>query len=95
MVFKKGQTGNAKGRPKKEDLDKVTLLARAHTDFCIKRLREIAAQSKDLKSAQKASDSLLNRGWGTPRQGIDLTSGGQSIAPILISNVIGNSDSDK
>ena len=69
--FKKGQSGNPGGRPKA--LKDVEAAAREHTDLAIKTLARICGDAKAPEAAQiAAATTLLNRGYGKPRQVVDL-----------------------
>lgn len=79
--FKKGQTGNPRGRPKLPDI-RAALAAvladeangRTALDAILAALRRKAAQG-DVRAAQL----LLDRGYGKPKETIDHTSGGEKI----------------
>lgn len=68
--FKPGQSGNPNGRPKKDT--HLKRLCRAHTEEAITKLIEIM-RGNDPKDAMSAAVNILNRGWGTPPQGLFLT----------------------
>ena len=86
--FKKGQSGNPKGRPKKlpeidklladvlgEEKDGVTA-----AEAILKKLRAMAASGN-----LRAAEILLDRGYGKAKQQVDMTSGGKSFtAPIIM-----------
>lgn len=65
MPYKKGESGNPGGRSK--GIDKVTLLARVHTQASINKLAHWL-NSDNAKASVAAATSLLNRGWGMPKQ---------------------------
>lgn len=74
--FKKGQSGNPKGRPKLPDLselmDKTLGKADAQgitaAERILKKLERMAAQGN-----LKAAEILLDRGYGKPKQQVDHT----------------------
>lgn len=66
MTWKKGQSGNLRGRV--SDSDKVKRLARKHTVTAIGRLSYWAKQDADAAASVKASMALLDRGWGKPTE---------------------------
>jgi hypothetical protein len=85
--FKKGQSGNPKGRPKKlpeidklladvlgEEKDGVTA-----ADAILRKLRAMAAAGNI-----RAAEILLDRAYGKAKQSVDLTSDGEKIfAPVV------------
>ena len=70
MAFKKGKSGNPGGRPK--ETHDVKLLAREHTAEAIERLVEWM-RSDNAKASVSACNAILNRGYGTPAQSMELT----------------------
>lgn len=72
MPWKKGESGNPGGVPKKTDEWRLAeKLAREHTTTAIKTLVRIC-ESDNPGAAVTAATALLNRGWGQPKQQIDL-----------------------
>jgi hypothetical protein len=69
--FQPGRSGNPGGRPRK--IAAVQALARQHTVKAIKQLVDCIGDAKASRSERnKASEILLNRGWGAPTQPVDL-----------------------
>lgn len=77
--WKKGQSGNPKGRPP-SDL-KLREIAQEHTIEAIERL-VFWMRSDDPAASTKATSYLLDRGWGKPRQEVELS--GDSITGITV-----------
>lgn len=72
MPFKKGQSGNPEGRRKKTEGEReVEVLARAHGPEAIKRLA-FWMGSDDARASVAASQALLNRAYGMPKQAHDV-----------------------
>ena len=70
--FVKGKSGNPGGRSKADH--RVIDLAQVHTEDAIKTLVEIATTKKYGASARVAAAiALLDRGWGRPRQALELS----------------------
>ena len=85
--FKKGQSGNPNGRPKKlPELDKLLADVLGEekdgitaAEAILKKLRQMAAQGN-----LRAAEILLDRGYGKPKQQMDLTTGGNPIpSPVI------------
>lgn len=68
--FEKGRSGNPGGRPKENQ--EVKELARKHTKAAINRL-EYWMNSDNAKASVAASQALLDRGHGKPKQEIEAT----------------------
>jgi hypothetical protein len=86
--WKKGQSGNPNGRPKKLpalDLIMANVLGDEKDgisagEAIIMKLREMA-----IKGDVKAATILLDRGWGKPKQNIDITTQGEKVTvPTII-----------
>ncbi len=82
--FVKGKSGNPGGRPKAEH--RVIDLAREHTEKAILTLVEIATTKKYGASARVAAAvALLDRGYGRPRQSVELSgSEGESLSLSVV-----------
>jgi len=70
-AWKPGQSGNPKGRPK-PDVD-IAALAREHGPKCIEVVVKILG-SDDEKLRLAAAIALLDRGFGRPKQEMDINS---------------------
>lgn len=85
--FKKGQSGNLKGRPKLPDLSQAMAAILADEKDGKTALDAILAalRMKAAKGDVRAAQLLLDRGYGKPKETIDHTSGGEKIAapPIM------------
>lgn len=68
--FEKGQSGNAGGRPKSADL---RLLCRTYTADAVTELARIAMNAKGEMTRVVAIRELLDRGYGRPMQGIEVS----------------------
>ena len=70
MQWKKGQSGNPKGRPKGHG--DVRELARAHTEQAVATLAAIMNDPSAAPSARtSAAQALLDRGWGRISQTVE------------------------
>lgn len=70
MPFKKGQSGNPGGKTSR--INSASGMARKHAEEAIKRLAE-ELKNPDGNIAIKAANSLLERGYGKPKEYIELT----------------------
>lgn len=70
MTFRKGQSGNPGGRPKV--LADVQELARQHIPSAIAELARLAVKAKSESARIAACRELLDRGYGRPRQGLEI-----------------------
>ena len=71
MKFRKGQSGNPGGRPKV--LGDVQELARQHAPAVIVELARLALKAKSETARIAAIRELLDRGYGRPRQGLEVS----------------------
>lgn len=72
MKWQKGVSGNPGGRPKKDpEVRTAEELAREATPLAIKTLIEIAENGDSSAAKVAASNSLLARGWGSPKQSVE------------------------
>ena len=68
--FKKGQSGNPNGRPRiPEDVKEA---AKAYTVEAINTLVDVMTTGKNDASRVNAAVAILNRGWGQPKQNLDI-----------------------
>lgn len=72
--FKKGQTGNPKGRPKLPDINAALAKVLSDEKEGITAAEAIlmALRAKASKGDVKAAEYLLNRGYGKPKETLDL-----------------------
>lgn len=69
--FQKGRSGNPKGRP--PIIREVQEMAKELTPQLVSNLFDIATDSRQNGSARvQASVALLDRGWGRPKQSVDV-----------------------
>jgi hypothetical protein len=71
MKFRKGQSGNPGGRPKV--LGDVQELARQHAPRIIVELARLALKAKSETARIAAIRELLDRGYGRPRQAMEVS----------------------
>jgi len=71
--FKPGQSGNPGGRSPRvgPNGETVAQLARAHTAEAVERLVRVMRGADD-DLALKAVQAILDRGWGKPKESVDL-----------------------
>lgn len=73
MPFKKGQSRNPNGRAKKtEAVRNAEELAREASEQAVRKLIALMS-SGDQNVELKAANSILDRGFGKPRQSVDVT----------------------
>ena len=98
--FKKGQSGNLKGKPKgtknrstiarywmEFEQDEKNPLSKEIERLTQEDLMTLAMLKKAKKGDVAAYRALFDSGYGSPKQSKDITSGGQPIAPPIV-NVI-------
>jgi hypothetical protein len=71
MKFRKGQSGNPGGRPKV--LGEVQELARQYAPSAIVELARLSQKAKSETARIAAIRELLDRGYGRPRQAMEIT----------------------
>jgi hypothetical protein len=71
VKFRKGQSGNPGGRPKV--LGEVQELARQHAPAVIVELARLALKAKSETARIAAIRELLDRGYGRPRQTMEVS----------------------
>lgn len=74
-TFRPGQSGNPGGRSPRvgPNGETVAQLARAHTAAAIKTLADLCnGASNEPKDRIAAANALLDRGWGKPKESLDL-----------------------
>lgn len=81
--FKKGQSGNPSGRPK--EIKEVIELARSHTVTAINALAAIAQSGESEAAVIAASEALLNRAWGKPKDTVAID--GDSKLTVIIKKI--------
>lgn len=94
--FKKGQSGNPKGRPKKiPELDKLLadVLGEEKNGLTAAEAILKALLSKAAKGDVRAAEVLLDRAYGKSKQSIDHTTNGDSINIISLGTGVNPDDS--
>jgi hypothetical protein len=81
-LFKPGQSGNPKGRPPVPQYDLIKHCRRL-TPELIERVVGLTGH-KDAKVALTAMTYLIDRGWGRPRQSLDVEGG----PPVILASVL-------
>lgn len=86
MPFQKGKSGNPSGRPKVDF--EVREAARLHGSAAITKLIEIM-EGEDRRLALAAAQAILDRGYGKPVQGVEMTGadGADLLAGITVTFV--------
>ncbi len=85
--FKPGKSGNPGGRPKA--VKEVEALAREHTEEAMQALVDICTNERSPAAARvSAAGVILDRGWGKPKQAMELEHFGKDGAPLIPSIVV-------
>ena len=81
--FKKGQSGNPKGRPKLPDISEALKKVLNEEKDGIKALDAVlkSLRNKAIKGDVRAIQELLDRAYGKSKQFIDHTTKGESLNP--------------
>ena len=83
MKFCKGESGNPGGRPKV--LAEVQELARQHAPSAIVELARLALKAKSETARIAAIRELLDRGYGRPRQAVEVSAPvGDPLDPLRV-----------
>lgn len=85
-AWKKGQTGNPKGRPKMPDIREALARVLADEKDGVTALEATlkALRAKAIRGDVRAAEALLDRAFGKSPQTLDVTSAGQAITPPII-----------
>lgn len=83
--FKKGQSGNPKGRPKLPDIKEALIKVLNEEKDGMTALDAVlkALRARAIKGDVRATQELLDRAYGKPKQSIDHSSLGESIRPNI------------
>jgi hypothetical protein len=84
--FRKGQSGNPKGRIKLPDISEALakILADEKDGYTALEATLMALRAKAVKGDIRAAEALLDRAFGRPKQAIDHTTGGDKLPPSAI-----------
>jgi hypothetical protein len=84
--FKKGQSGNPKGRPKLPDIREALAKVLADEKDGVTALEATlrALRNKAVRGDIRAAEVLLDRAFGKAGQTIDVTTNGQPITPPIV-----------
>ena len=85
MKFRKGQSGNPGGRPKV--LGEVQELARQYAPKAIVELARLALKAKSETARIAAIRELLDRGYGRPRQAIEVSVPADNPLQLLLDEI--------
>ena len=84
--FKKGQSGNPKGRPKLPDIKAAMAKVLAEEKDGMDALEAVlkALRTRAIKGDVRAAQELLDRGYGRSKQSIDHTTDGEKITGFTV-----------
>ena len=85
MKFRKGQSGNPGGRPKV--LGEVQELARQYAPKAIVELARLALKAKSETARIAAIRELLDRGYGRPRQALEVSVPADNPLQLLLDEI--------
>ena len=85
VKFRKGQSGNPGGRPKV--LGEVQELARQYAPTVIVELARLALQAKNETARIAAIRELLDRGYGRPRQAMEISVAADNPLQLLFDEI--------
>ena len=85
LKFRKGQSGNPGGRPKV--LGDVQELARQHAPTVIVELARLALRAKSETARIAAIRELLDRGYGRPRQAMEVSIAADNPLQLLLDEI--------
>ena len=85
MKFPKGKSSNAGGRPKV--LGELQELARHHAPEVIAELARLALTAKSETARIAAGRELLDRGFGRPRQSVEVSHPEKNIVRMLLDDI--------
>jgi alkylation response protein AidB-like acyl-CoA dehydrogenase len=88
--FRKGQSGNPKGRVKLPDIRDALakILADEKDGYTALEATLMALRAKAVKGDIRAAEALLDRAFGRPKQAIDHTTDGKALTPTRIEWVV-------